>query len=412
MKLFTDIEKLLQIREPNENIVAGAAMAYLPGIENAWIAIKDGVIEDFGPMKSLDIQRFKTYEQQSLRNKMVMPSWVDSHTHIVFSEWRNHEFEDRINGMSYQEIADRGGGILNSAAKLSETPEDVLFERAMSRLNKLIQQGTGAIEIKSGYGLSIEAEMKMLRVIQAIKRAAPIPVKSTLLAAHAIPNQFAGRSDDYITEIVDNLLPEVAKSNMADYIDVFCETGYFTVAQMERLLVAGHEHGLRAKVHVNQFSSIGGVYSAVKNNALSVDHLEILSKGDLEALKNSSTIPVALPACSFFLGIPYTPVRELMNNNLPVVLASDFNPGSSPTGNMNFIFSLACIKMNMKPEEAVNAMTLNAAAAIELNQVCGSITKGKVANLIIYESVNGLSFLPYAFGDNHIDSIMVNGEFL
>ncbi|MDA9266957.1 imidazolonepropionase [Salibacteraceae bacterium] len=410
MKVFINIKALLQTRSEECLVVKGKDMKNLPGIENAWMSVRNGRIEDMGPMSDYNKDHFNDYEVSDVSGKYILPTWVDSHTHLVFADWRNQEFKDRINGMTYQEIAERGGGILNSAKKLNELSEDDLYDAAFLRLNDVISQGTGAIEIKSGYGLNLEAELKMLRVIKRLKENSPIPIKSTFLGAHAFPEGYAHRKDDYVNEIIEKMIPKIAEDNLAEYIDVFCEEGYFNVEQTDRILKAGAKYGLRPKVHVNQFNIIGGIETSVKNNAISVDHLEVINEADITCLKSSSTIAVALPSCSFFLEIPYTPAKDLMDNDIPVALATDFNPGSTPSGNMNFVFSLACIKMKMTPEQALNAMTINGAAAIELTHECGSITKGKLANFILTDNIKSLSFLPYAFGNSHIDSVYINGE--
>ncbi len=384
----------------------------LPTIENAWLAIKKGVIEDFGSMGDLDPSRFSAYEQVNLRGKAVLPTWSDSHTHIVFADSRHGEFEDRINGLTYQEIANRGGGILNSAIKLRELSEDDLFERAADRLTELISLGTGAIEIKSGYGLTLDSEVKMLKVIDRLKKTFPIPIKASFLGAHAVPEEFKGDSEAYVDHVIADILPEVGRTKLADYIDVFCEDGYFSTEQTKRLIEAGKSHGLKAKIHVNQFTATGGVRVCCEQDAVSVDHLEELTEDDVEALKqrNGGTIAVALPSCSFFLGIPYTPVKRLLDAGIPVALATDYNPGSTPSGNMNFVLSLACVVMKMTPSQAINALTINGAAAMELSGEVGSITPGKRANLIVTKELDSLSYLPYAFGSNHIDHVLINGE--
>ncbi len=410
MKVFTEIANLYQIRGQEEKIVRGQKMNALECVEGAYLMVSDGKIEAFGPMSDLEAGAFSGIERISLKGKSVLPTWVDSHTHLVFADWRNHEFLDRLNGLSYQEIAERGGGILNSAERMREADEDALFEAAMKRLNKLIAKGTGAIEIKSGYGLSTETELKMLRVINRIKAAAPIPVKATFLGAHAFPARFKNDPDAYIDEVINEMLPAVAAEGLADYVDAFCEQGYFSLDQTERILKAGVQHGLVPKVHVNQFNAFGAVELCVRYGARSVDHLEVLNPADIEALKSSETIAVGLPGCSFFLGIPYTPIRELMAADIPVALASDFNPGSAPDGNLNFALSLACTQMKMSPKAAVNALTLNAAAAMDATDEVGSITVGKRANFIVTEPINDLSFLPYAFGDDAIDAVYINGE--
>lgn len=409
MKLFINIKELHQVREANAGRVRGTQMNHLPSIQNAWMAVKDEKIEAYGKMEDLTVDAYPTYDQIDLSGRMVLPTWVDSHTHLVFAEWRNQEFEDRIQGLSYQEIASRGGGILNSARKMESASEDDLFQDAMQRLHSLIALGTGAIEIKSGYGLTRESELKMLRVIKKVKEHAPIPVKATFLGAHAFPDAYKDDHDGYVDLIIHEMLPQVVEEGLADYIDAFCEDGYFNVEQTVRIMKAGAAAGLKPKIHVNQFNSIGGVQACVEQQALSIDHLEVLTNNDMLALTGSTTLPVALPSCSFFLSIPYTPVRELMDADLPVVLATDYNPGSTPSGNMNFIFSLACIKMGMTPAEAVNAMTMNGAAAIELESEIGSITQGKRANFIVTEPISALSFLPYAFGESHIADVYING---
>ncbi|MEQ9186502.1 MAG: imidazolonepropionase [Cryomorphaceae bacterium] len=409
MKLFTNIKELHQVREAKAGRVRGKHMNQLPSIKNAWMAVKDGKIEAYGKMDDLRTDAYSAYVHTDLSGRMVLPTWVDSHTHLVFAEWRNQEFEDRIQGLSYQEIASRGGGILNSARKMEAAREDDLFQAAMQRLHSLIAMGTGAIEIKSGYGLTIESELKMLRVIKKVKENAPIPVKATFLGAHAFPDAYKDNHDGYVDLIINEMLPQVVQEGLADYIDAFCEDGYFNVEQTVRIMKAGEASRLKSKIHVNQFNSIGGVQACVDQHALSIDHLEVLTNNDLLALTGSSTLPVALPSCSFFLGIPYTPVRELMDADLSVVLATDYNPGSTPSGNMNFIFSLACIKMGMTPAEAVNAMTLNGAAAIELESEIGSISQGKRANFIVTDPISSLSFLPYAFGEPHVSEVYING---
>lgn len=411
MKVFKGIKILYQIRSSSEKIVSGTKMNDLPHINNAWLAVDKGLIHDFGSMESFDPNAFQHCEQIDLSGRMVLPTWVDSHTHLVFAAWRSQEFLDRLKGLSYQEIAARGGGILNSAEKLAQASEDELYVSAMARLNLLIGKGTGAIEIKSGYGLSTAAEIKMLRVIKRIKTNAPIPVKATFLGAHAFPSRFKDNPNAYVDEIIHEMLPQIAEEKLADYIDVFCEKGYFDLEQTAKILDAGKRYGLVPKVHVNQFNAFGGVGLSIKYGARSVDHLEELNQADIESLANAeSTIAVGLPGCSFFLGIPYTPVRELMAANIPVALATDFNPGSSPDGNMNFVLSLACTQMKMLPEEAINAMTLNGAAAIDLTDEVGSISKGKRANFIVTEPIEDLSFMPYAFAHDCIERVYINGE--
>lgn len=406
--LITNIKELLQVREENITKVSGAEMAILPTIKNAYLVIKDDLISDFGSMDNMpDIKADKTIDASG---KIVLPSWCDSHTHIVYAGNREQEFVDRINGLTYEEIANRGGGILNSAQKLNETSEDELYLQSEERLKEVIQLGTGAVEIKSGYGLTVEGELKMLRVIKRLANNYPIEIKATFLGAHAFPSLFKDNKEAYINLIINEMLPEIAKENLADFIDVFCESGYFTVAQTEQIIAAGIRHGLRPKIHVNQFNSIGGIQIGVQYKALSVDHLEVMTAEDINALKNTETMPVALPSCSYFLSIPYTPAREMIKAGLPLALATDFNPGSTPSGNMNFVVATACIKMKMTPEEAINAATINGAYAMGIADTHGSITIGKNANLIITKSIPSYYQLPYSFGSNLIETVLLEGK--
>lgn len=385
-------------------------MKHLPTIKNAWLHIKNDTIADFGSMKEPPDGTFdKTID---CSGKIVLPSWCDSHTHIVYAGNREQEFVDRINGLSYQEIAEKGGGILNSAEKLQQTSEEDLFRQSAQRLEEVMKLGTGAIEIKSGYGLTTEAELKMLRVAKKLGQSYPVSVRTSFLGAHAVPKEFMNNKEGYVDLICNEMLPAVASENLADYVDVFCEDGYFSVEDTDKILTAASKYGLSPKIHVNQFNSIGGVAVGVKHNAITVDHLEIVSDDDIKELQQSNTLAVALPACSFFLSIPYTPGRALIDAGIPLALATDFNPGSSPTGNMNFVVAAACIKMNLTPEEAINAATLNAAHAMGLSQSHGSITKGKKANLIITKEIPSYGFLPYSFGSNCIDQVICNGEIL
>jgi imidazolonepropionase len=405
--LIKNIKELLQIRETNITIVKGRDMKVLPTLKNAFLYIENDTIVDYGKMEDCAI--FEVDETIDASGKIVLPTWCDSHTHLVYAGDRTQEFVDRINGLTYEDIANRGGGILNSAGRLQNTNEDELFEQSLKRLHTVAKQGTGAIEIKSGYGLTVEAELKMLRVINRLKKESQIHVVPTLLAAHAIPNTFKNNIQGFVDLVINELIPKVAKEKLSNYIDVFCEKGYFDLDATEQLLKAGTQHGLIPKIHVNQFNAFGGVALGVKYNALSVDHLEALNPEDVEVLKQSNAIPVALPACSYFLSIPYTPARQLIDSGLPLALATDYNPGSSPSGNMNFVVSTACIKMKMTPEEAINAATLNGAYAMGISDAFGSITKGKKANLIITKEIPSYHYLPYAFGDDHIDSVIING---
>lgn len=382
-------------------------MKELPTLKNAWVFIDHGIIKDYGTMDKMGPhQGFKTLD---CSGKIVLPAWCDSHTHLVYAGNREQEFVDRIKGLSYQEIAEKGGGIVNSAKKLQQTSEEELYMQSSVRLKEVMRLGTGAIEIKSGYGLTLEAEMKMLRVAKKLADDYPIDIKTTFLGAHAIPTEYKNNKDGYLDLLCNKMLPEVAKNNLAEYIDVFCEKGYFSVADMERILEEGKKYNLIPKVHVNQFNSIGGIASAVNYNALSVDHLEVMTEEDVNALKDSATMPVALPSCSYFLGIPYTPGRQIIDAGLPLALATDYNPGSTPSGNMNFVVATACIKMRLTPEEAINAATINGAYAMGLSHSHGSITKGKVASLIITKEIPSYGYLPYAFGSNLIGSVIING---
>lgn len=408
--LIKNIKELLQVRETSISKVSGAEMAILPTIKNAFLILNDNLIVDFGSMENLpEIRPDKIIDATG---RIVLPSWCDSHTHIVYAGNREQEFVDRINGFTYEEIANRGGGILNSAKKLNETSEEEIYQQSKLRLEEVIQLGTGAVEIKSGYGLTVEGELKMLRVIKKLAENYPIAIKATFLGAHAFPLHYKENKQGYIDEIINKMLPEIAQNKLADYIDVFCETGYFSTEETEKIMEAGIQFGLKPKIHVNQFNSIGGIQSAVKFKALSVDHLEIMDTEDIEALKNTETMPVALPSCSYFLSIPYTPAREMIKAGLPLALATDFNPGSTPSGNMNFVVATACIKMKMTPEEAINAATINGAYAMGLSETHGSITKGKKANLILTKPISSYYQIPYAFGSNLIETVFLEGQIL
>ncbi|MFT5964445.1 MAG: imidazolonepropionase [Flavobacterium sp.] len=406
--LITNIKELLQVREAGITKVSGAAMAILPTIKNAYLLIKEDLIADYGSMENLS--GLKADNVIDATGKVVLPTWCDSHTHIVYAGNREQEFVDRINGLTYEEIASRGGGILNSAKKLNESSEEEIYQQSKERLLEVMRLGTGAVEIKSGYGLSLEGELKILRVVKQLAKHYPITIKATFLGAHAIPSQYKENRKGYIDLIINEMLPEIEKNQLAEYIDVFCETGYFTVAETEQIMEAGIRFGLKPKIHVNQFNSIGGVQAAIKYNALSVDHLEVMKTEDIIALKNTETMPVALPSCSYFLNIPYTPAREMIAAGLPIALATDYNPGSTPSGNMNFVVATACIKMKMTPEETINAATINGAYAMGISDTHGSITIGKKANLIITKSISSYYQLPYAFGSNLIDMVMLEGQ--
>jgi imidazolonepropionase len=410
-KAFINIKHLLQVEtDILKEKVSGEEMKTLPNIENAYLCTKNDEIIDFGEMASFKPN--SDYELIDCTDKIILPTWYDSHTHIVYAGNREQEFVDRINGLSYEEIANNGGGILNSAKKLQETSEDELYKQSAARLDEIIKLGTGGIEIKSGYGLTVEAELKMLRVIKKLKENYTIPIKATFLGAHAIPKEYKNDKQGYLDLIITKMLPIISEENLAEYIDIFCETGYFSVDDTEQILAAGKEYGLTPKIHVNQFTSIGGIQKGIAHHALTVDHLEIVTQEDLEALKKSNTMAVALPSCSYFLSIPYTPARDIIDNGLALALATDYNPGSTPSGNMNFVISTACIKMKMTPEEAINAATLNGAYAMGVSKTHGSIAKGKIANLIITKPINSYNVLPYSFGTNNIDSVYINGQLI
>jgi imidazolonepropionase len=385
-------------------------MAVLPTIKNAYLLIKDNLIADFGSMD--DVPATSVDHTIDATGKMILPTWCDSHTHIVYAGNREQEFVDRINGMSYEEIANRGGGILNSAKKLNDTTEEELYNQSKERLEEVMRLGTGAVEIKSGYGLTIDGELKMLRVIKQLSENYPIAIKATFLGAHAIPLAYKEDRKGYIDIIINSMLPEIAKNNLAQFIDVFCETGYFTVEETEEIMNAGIHFGLKPKIHMNQFNSIGGIQAGVKYKALSVDHLEVMKPEDIESLKNTDTMPVALPSCSYFLSIPYTPAREMIAAGLPLALATDYNPGSTPSGNMNFVVATACIKMKMTPEEAINAATINGAYAMGISNTHGSIAIGKKANFIITKPIPSYYQLPYAFGSNLIETVFIEGKII
>ncbi|AUC81288.1 imidazolonepropionase [Lacinutrix sp. Bg11-31] len=405
--LIKNIKELLQIRTSDVLKVSGQEMKTLPVLKNAYIFIEHDTIVDFGIMENCKYENVD--EVIDATGKIVLPTWCDSHTHIVYAGNREQEFVDRINGLSYEEIANRGGGILNSANTLENTSEEELYQQSIARVKSVMQLGSGALEIKSGYGLSTENELKMLRVIKRIKKEFPIKVKATFLGAHALPKEFKNNKQGYLDLIINEMMPKVAKENLADYVDVFCEKGYFSLEDTAQILEAAKQYHLTPKIHVNQFNAFGGIALAVKHNALSVDHLEELNQDDITALKGSNTMPVALPSCSYFLSIPYTPGRQIIDAGLPLALATDYNPGSTPSGNMNFVVSTACIKMKLTPEEAINAATLNGAYAMGISNQYGSITKGKKANLIITKKVPSYNYLPYAFGENNVDKVIING---
>ncbi len=408
MLLIRNIKALINTEStPVQTPIKGSQLAHLPTIENAWLLIEGDKIKDFGEMSSCPSLDIETIDAEG---RYLLPSWCDSHTHLVFAASRESEFVDRIKGLSYAEIAAKGGGILNSARRLQEMPEEILLENALQRLDEVIQYGTGAIEIKSGYGLTVAAELKMLRVIRQVKERSPIPIKATFLGAHAYPMAYRENHEAYIKLILDEMLPQIAKEGLADYIDAFCEKGFFSVEETDRIVKAGAKFGLKPKIHTNQFNCMGGIQMAVANQAISVDHLEVLNAEEMDCLKNSNTIATLLPSAPFFLNDHYPPARKMVEADLAIALASDFNPGTTPSGNMPFVLSLACIKMRMLPNEAINAATINGAFAMELQQTHGSIARNKQANVILTKKIPSLNFIPYAFGSNLVDRVIIGGK--
>jgi imidazolonepropionase len=405
--LLINIKELVGIINKGVLKLSGEKMNQVSTLENAFLEIESGLIKNFGLMKDLKVENHHNVFDVS--NKIVLPSWHDSHTHLVFAGTREKEFIDRLNGLSYEEIAARGGGIINSANLLEVTSENELYQSAKIRLEEVMNMGTGAIEIKSGYGLSVESELKMLRVIKRLKENYSIDIKATFLGAHALPANFKNNKNKYLKLIIEEMLPNIQKENLADYVDIFCETNYFSVEDMDKILGAGIKYGLKPKVHVNQFTSIGGIQKAIEWNAISVDHLEVMKKNDFNTLKESNTIATLLPSCSFFIDIPYAPAKKLIEEDIPFALASDYNPGSSPNGNMNLVNALATIKMKILPQAAINASTINGAYAMELAETSGSITIGKKANINITTAINSYGFMPYSFGQNHIEKSMIKG---
>ena len=420
--LIKNIKSLVQIEENPKLKVSGAEMKKLPCLENAWLAIEEDKIVDFGSMENFPgISDWSNLKVIDAADKLVLPCWCDSHTHIVYAGSRENEFVDRINGLSYEEIAKRGGGILNSAKKLADATEDELFDSAMKRIRQVVKQGTGAIEIKSGYGLSVEAELKMLRVIKRLKENAPIPVKATFLGAHAVPKAISNltgfenlsdlaRKEKYLDLIIHEMLPQIAKEKLADYCDIFCEQNYFTKEDTKRVLSAAAKHGLVGKVHAEQLSHSGGVEAGIECKAISVDHLEFVNEKDIELLKKSDTMPTILPGAQYFLCLQYPPARKMIDAGLAVAIASDYNPGSSPSGNMNFMVSHACVHYKLTPEEAINGATINSAYAMGLSKTHGSIAIGKQANIFITKEIPNYSFIPYSFADDLIETVIINGK--
>ncbi|MEO5906224.1 MAG: imidazolonepropionase [Saprospiraceae bacterium] len=406
--LLRNISSLSGIQPAVVRRLKGKEMSELISINDAYLYVEDGLIKNFGPDAECMYERAS--QTIDCSGKFILPAFCDSHTHLVFAAWREGEFVDRINGMTYEEIARRGGGILNSAARLQSMEEDELFDLSQSKLESVIASGTGAIEIKSGYGLTVESELKMLRVIRRLKELNRIPIKSTFLGAHAMPLIYKSNRAEYIRLLIEEMLPAIYHGGLADYIDVFCDKGFYTVQETDKILDAGNKYGLKAKIHANELDYSGGIQVGVKHNAISVDHLEYTGPEEIETLSASTTIATILPSTAFFLGLPYAPARKMIDSGLCVALASDFNPGSSPSHNMSFIQSLACIKLKMLPEEAINATTINGAAAMELSHQVGSITIGKSANLVMTKPISSLASIPYQFGTSLIDQVIIGGK--
>lgn len=412
--LITNIKQLVQVEQEPRTWVAGADMAHLECINDAWLLVEEDKIAGFGEMKTLNSDAI--YENGDLikeidaTGRLVMPSFCDSHTHLVYAGSREIEYIDKIRGLSYEEIAKRGGGILNSSERIRKATEEELYESAYERLLEIAAQGTGAVEIKSGYGLDTESELKMLRVIRRLKEETPLIIRATFLGAHAVPAEYKGKQTEYVNLVINEMIPAVAAEELADYIDVFCDKGFFTVEDTDRMLNAGMKYGMRAKIHANELACSGGIQVGVKYNALSVDHLEYVGDAEIRCLLDSETMPTVLPGAAFFLGMPCSPVRKMIDAGLPVALASDYNPGSSPSGNMKFVMSLGCVNYKMLPEEVINATTINTAYAIGVEEEVGSIAVGKLANFYITKPIPGIEFLPYAYGSDLIEAVFLKGE--
>jgi len=407
--IIKNIKRLVQVEENPKEKVSGKDMSILKYIDNAYLIIKDGIIADFGEMKKLSSDH-EGSQVIDAAGRMVFPSFCDSHTHLVYAGSREIEYVDKIRGLSYEEIAKRGGGIINSAKLLHNTSENELYNQALQRINEIISLGTGAVEIKSGYGLTVEDEIKMLRVIKRLRDTTPVTIKSTFLGAHAVPAEFKGRQPEYVDLIINEMIPLVAAEDLADYIDVFCDKGFFTVEETERMLMAGMKHGLRAKIHANELDFSGGIQAGVKYGALSVDHLEFTGDEEIKSLLSSDTMPTLLPGAAFFLGMEYPPARKMIDAGLPIAMASDYNPGSSPSGDMKFVMSLGCIVMRLLPEEAINAVTINSAYAMGISDTHGSIARGKVANVFITKPIPSYEFMPYAYTSKLVDTVILNGK--
>lgn len=409
MLILKNIKQLLQVN--TNELVRGKEMATLNTIDNAWLCMHHGKIDSFGAMDDFPkLTEHDKVEIKDVSGKYVMPCWCDSHTHIVFAGPRHSEFVDRIKGLSYEQIAANGGGILNSAQLLNQTTKEELLESAYHRLRNMIHLGTGAIEIKSGYGLTVEGELKMLRVIQQLKQMTDVIIKSNFLGAHAFPLQYKNNRQAYIDLIINEMLPVIAEEKLADFIDVFCDRGFYTIQELEQILEAGIKYGLTPKIHANQLDNIGAVQVAVKYGAASVDHCEHITQAEIDSLLPSQTIPTLLPSAAFFLGLKYQPARFMIDSGLPIALATDYNPGSSPSGSMPFVLSLACVKLKMTPAEAINAATINSAYAMQVNNIAGSIVKGKAANVFVTNKIPSLDYIPYSFTENCIEQVYIKGK--
>ena len=413
--LIINIKELVGIEEDTKLFVSGAEMGRLNTMKDAFLFIEKGLILEYGKMEHLFIPedwKKKGIKVIDAKGKLVFPSFCDSHTHLVYAGSREIEYVDKIKGLSYEEIARRGGGILNSAKRLHDASETELIGQALERLEEITWTGTGAVEIKSGYGLNTEDELKMLRVIKDLKYLSPLTIKATFLGAHAVPLEYRGRQDEYVDMVINEMIPQVAAEELADYIDVFCDKGFFTIEDTERILMAGMKYGLKPKIHANELDYSGGIQAGVKYGALSVDHLEYTGDAEIKALKDSETMPTILPGAAFFLNMVHAPARKMIEAGLPIALASDFNPGSSPSGNMQLILSMGCIMYRLTPEEAINATTFNTAYAMGVSDELGSITLGKKANVFITKPIPGIEFMPYAYGSNKVDAVILNGKLL